>query len=184
MNDECSAASPGNGGNKPLKLLVTVLVIDADTAFHGDRYIHFRCHRRHAFGHQLRLRHQAGAELSGQYAIAGAAHIDVDFVIAMIHANARALSHGCRIAAAQLQSHWALTFIHAQQAFTIAVNHRSGGEHFRIQPGMPADQAQKVSFMPISPVQHGRDTKPPTVLCHETGIGTRPKAKSDRVRGT
>ena len=39
----------------------------------------------------------------------------------------------------------------------IAVQQRTGRDHFRIEPGMAADQAMEITAMPVCPVEHWSD---------------------------
>jgi hypothetical protein len=63
--------------------------IDADATFDGDRDLHGLAHRGHAFCDERWLTHQARAEATALHAIARAAAIQIDLVIAELCSRAR-----------------------------------------------------------------------------------------------
>ena len=62
MHDEGAGARRGDAIDEPVEALLRVLVVDADAAFDRDRERGRLAHRRHAFGDEVGLGHQAGAE--------------------------------------------------------------------------------------------------------------------------
>src|SRR5690606_36023780 len=80
VHDEYLAAGVGGNVDEAAEKPVTVAVVDADPALHRHRHRDRSTHRRHAARHQLRLRHQAGAEAAGLHPVAGTADVEVDLV--------------------------------------------------------------------------------------------------------
>ena len=103
MHDESLAAGFGHRADKVAHEFITVDRIDADPVL--DRHVDADriAHRLDAIGHQLRLGHQAGAERAFLHPFGRAAAIEVDFVVAPLLAQFRALGQVVRFAAAQLQ---------------------------------------------------------------------------------
>src|SRR5262249_32666973 len=63
----------------------TVLRSDhPDPHFDGDRQADTGAHRSHAVRNAVRIEHQAGAERSASYSIAGASAVEVDFIVASV----------------------------------------------------------------------------------------------------
>src|SRR5690606_15120272 len=88
VHHEDPAAGPGHRGDEALQALVVVLVVDPDAALHGHRHMgrHGRDHGRHAVGHPFRLAHQTGTKGPLLHALAGAAAVEVDLVVAGLRA--------------------------------------------------------------------------------------------------
>ena len=99
------AAAPAafTASTSPNKASRGSCVVDADAAFDGDGNGDRADHRRHAFGDQSRLAHQAGAETAALHAVGRAAAVQIDLVIAKIGADAGGLGEARRIGAAELQ---------------------------------------------------------------------------------
>ncbi len=97
-----------------------VLVVDADPAFDRDRDRDRSLHGGDAFGDQLRLRHQAGAEAALLNPIGRTADVEVDLVVPEVRANAGASRKRGRVAAAKLQRHRVLGFVESDQPGAIA----------------------------------------------------------------
>ncbi len=134
-----------------------VLVVNPDAAFHRHRKRDGGAHRRHAFGHKLRLAHQAGAEAARLHAVRWAADIQVDFAIAEIGADLRGLRQLYGIAAAQLQRHGALAGIETQKPLALAMQDRVRCHHLRVKKCARAELTMEKPAMPVRPVHHGRD---------------------------
>ena len=108
MHDEGAAAGARNGGDEPLQLRLAILGVDADAALDRDGHEHATAHRRDAVGHQVGLRHQAGAEPALLHAVRRAADIEVDLVVAELFPDRGRLGEPDRIGAAKLQGDWVL----------------------------------------------------------------------------
>ena len=112
-------------------------------------------HRVQAVGYQIRLLHQARAERAFLHARAGAAAVEVDFVVAVSSGFGGRFGQILRLAAAQLQRDGVFTVVFQQETVGVAVNHRARVNHFGVKPGMAGDLARHMAIVPISPVQHG-----------------------------
>ena len=124
-----SSATSGSWSSMPMRHL-TVTGID-------DRALH----RRDASRHQLRLRHQAGAEAAGLHPIGRAADIEVDLVIAEILADPRGLRELARIGPAKLQRHRMLDRVEPEQPLAVAMHDGAGRHHLRIEQRPPRQHA-------------------------------------------
>ena len=87
MHDQRIGARRDDAARQFVERNLRILIVDADAAFDGDGNLHRALHRGDAFGNQLRLRHQAGAEAAILHAVGRAADIEVDLVIAEILAD-------------------------------------------------------------------------------------------------
>ncbi|MNJ31077.1 hypothetical protein D3C77_256990 [compost metagenome] len=160
MDDEVVDAHGGRGVDRGEQAFLRVLIVDADAAFDRGGHADRRLDRRHAVGHQLRLAHQAGAELARLHPIRRAAHVQVDLVIAIGLADPRRLGQLGRVRAAQLQRHRMLDRVEAQQAVAVAVDDRRGRDHLRIEQRPRAQRAVKRSTVAVGPVHHRRHGQP------------------------
>lgn len=88
MHDQGFGAGIDLRLGKTGEIFVVLLPVDTGTMFNRDRYRGRRFQRRHAIGYPHRLQHQASAEAAGLHAVAGAAAVEVDFVIAIVVADA------------------------------------------------------------------------------------------------
>ena len=95
--------------------LVGVVVVDAEPRLHGDGHGDGGAHRADALRHALGLEHQRGAETAGLDAVARAADVEVDLVVAGRSAEPRRGRELAGIAAAELQRDGVLGGIEAQQ---------------------------------------------------------------------
>ncbi len=91
VHDECRYARLLERAGQRFQRLLRVLLIDAQTAFDGDRHLGLGAHGGDAIGHQERLRHEASAEAALLHPVGGAADVEIDLVIAEIGGNPRAL---------------------------------------------------------------------------------------------
>ena len=87
------------------------LAVDTDAVLDGNGNLHRILHGVEAVGHQRRVVHQAGAECAFLHARAGAAAIEVDFVIAVIFGRFGRFGQIGRLAAAQLQGERIFAFV-------------------------------------------------------------------------
>ena len=154
--------------------LARLLLVDADAAFDGDGNVGRRRHRRHAFGHQRRLAHQAGAEAAVLHPIGRAAAIEVDLVVAEFGADARGLGEPLRLRAAELQGERMLARVKADQPLARAEHDRVRRHHLAVEPRATRQQAMEDAAMPVRPIHHRRDTEAPArhfVCARHGGIG-------------
>ncbi len=140
--------------DKAGKGVVVVVLVHAEPAFHRDRDVHRRGHRRHAFAHQRRLAHQASAETPGLHAVGRAAAVEVDLVVAPLGGDARGLREQGRIAAAQLQGQRVFAGVKAEQTLAVTMDHRIGVHHLGIEPRAGGEDAVEDPAMGVSPIHH------------------------------
>ena len=120
----------------------------------GDRYIDRFTHTAQAVAHQLGFCHQAGAKTAGLYPVGRAADIQVDLIVAPVFSKPAAVGQFIRVAAAQLNGNGVLAAVKFQVAFAVTMKQCTGGDHFRVEQYLFADQAQEKAAMPVGPVQH------------------------------
>ncbi len=159
MDGEQRAAAVGDGGDEALQFVVGIPVIDADAVLDGDGHVGARAadHGLHAVAHQLGLGHEAGAEFSRLHAVAGAAAIEVDLVVAAFGAQGGAAFELAGVATAQLQGHRVFLGAEAEQVLLFAVHDGRRGDHFCIQPHVLRDEARQEPVMPVGAFHHGGD---------------------------
>ena len=133
MDDESRAARLADRGDEAGEILLVILIVDADAAFHRHRYAHGIAHGADAIAHQARLGHQAGTEAALLHPVRRAADIQVDFAVTEILADFRSLGQNRRVTAADLQCHRLLACIEAQQPLAVAVADRQRCHHLSIQ---------------------------------------------------
>jgi hypothetical protein len=68
----------------------------------------------------------------------------------------------------------------------IAVQQRTGGHHFRIQPGMARNMAMEDTAMAVGPIHHGRNADLATAVntwfsCHGNGMSVQIDTMQRRV---
>ena len=102
-------------------------------------------------------RHQARAEPAALHAIARAAAIQIDLVVAELLTDARRARQLLRIAAAELQRHRMLGRMEFEQARSIAADDRGRGDHFRVEQCARAQQPQEIAAMPVRVIHHWSD---------------------------
>ena len=91
VHDEGVAAGLVQGTHKVTHKVVALGAINANAVLDRDRDAHHVEHGLDAVGHQSRLSHQAGAKRAALHALAGAAAVEVDLVIAPLLTQARAV---------------------------------------------------------------------------------------------
>ena len=147
VDDENAAEAAAGDGFNEMKYLALVLLVNGEAMLDGNGYRAHRClHRTHAFGDQRGVVHQAGADAVVLHAVAGAADVQIDFLIAVRQGDGAGACQRLRLAAAQLQSAGRVAVV-LQMALGIAVNQRAGGHHFRVQQGAAGKKAvQRAAF--------------------------------------
>src|SRR5439155_6756539 len=95
--------------------------VDADAVLDRHRDFHFRSYVGHTRRDQLRLRHQAGAKGAALHALARAADVEVDLVVAVALAELGAAGELIGLAAAELQRDRMLLTAEGEMAVNVAV---------------------------------------------------------------
>ena len=142
-----------------MQIGVGVLLVDADAAFHRNRNIDRRAHRRDAIGDQRRFAHQARAETPRLHAIRRTSHVEINFVVAVIDADARRRSEVRWIVSTELQGDGMFRHVESEQAIAIAVQCGAGRHHLGIQTRMRRQQTVEITAMPVCPIHHGSYAK-------------------------
>ena len=84
MDDKYVATCAAHSTDKVAHKAVAFDLVDTDTVFYRYWNAHSITHSFHAIGNSLRLVHQACAKGTALHAIAGAAAVQIDFVIAIL----------------------------------------------------------------------------------------------------
>ena len=84
MDDKYFAARRTDRTHKITYKIVAFDLVNSNAVFHGHWNAHSITHSFHAIGNSLRLVHQACAKGTALHAIAGAAAVQIDFVIAIL----------------------------------------------------------------------------------------------------
>ena len=102
MDDEGAATGIGHRADEIAHEAVVLDMIDADAVLHRHGLRHRVGDRTHALRDQVGLGHQAGAEGAALHALARAADVEVDLVVAVLRAEGRAARELIGLAAAEL----------------------------------------------------------------------------------
>jgi hypothetical protein len=163
-DEDAAAAALGHRADEVTHEGVVLAAVDANAVLHRHRQAAGIAHGLHAIGHQRRLGHQAGAECAALHTLAGAAAVQVDFVIAPALGQLRAGGQVGRLAATELQRDRVLFIVEVQVARHVTVQQRAGGHHLGVQAGAARDLPVKVAAVAICPVHHRRRTQAPGAM--------------------
>jgi hypothetical protein len=103
MNHQCVRACSNHRAAQRIKRHFRILIVDTDAALYRDRNFDGLLHRRNAFSHELRLRHQARAEPAVLHAIRRTADIEIDLIVAETFSDTCALGEIARVRATELK---------------------------------------------------------------------------------
>ena len=134
-----------------------VLIVNADAAFHRDLDRAGGDHCRDALRDQVRPGHQHGAKTARLHAVAGAAHVQIDLVIAPIGTDPRRLGQLRGFRAAQLQRQRMLGRVEIQQPGAVAMDDGGGGDHFCVKQRPARQEPVKAATGAVGPIHHGRN---------------------------
>jgi hypothetical protein len=157
MDRERVDARLSNRAGEVVQRRLGVLLVDADAALDRHRHRNGGLHRRHALAHQLRLRHEAGAEASLLHAVGGTADVEVHLVIAEIPQDPSGLGEVGRVGAAELRCDRMLLGREPEQPLPVAMNDGAGRHHFGVETCPPRQDAMEEPAMPVRPVHHRSD---------------------------
>src|ERR1041384_4000616 len=129
MHDERAATGLRHGADEVAHEAIVAHLVDADAVLHRHRQRHRIADRPHAARDELGLRHQAGAEGAAVPARARAADVEVDLVVAVARAEARAMEQLFRLAATELQRDRMFLDAERKVAIDIAVDEGAGRDH-------------------------------------------------------
>src|SRR5882724_8277844 len=103
MQNDNLTARRRNGADKSVEELVVLACrprFNSDSTLYGHRYRDSRTHCRTGRSVAFRFRHQAGTEATALHPIAGAAAVQIDFVVAKLRADRRRFREQPRVVAA------------------------------------------------------------------------------------
>ena len=110
----------------------------------------------HALRDQVGLGHQAGAEGAALHALARAADVEIDLVVAIALAEPRALREVGGLTAAELQPDRMFLVAEGEVPIDVAVEQRAGGDHLGVQARLRRDLAHEITVVAIRPIHHRR----------------------------
>ena len=103
------------------------------------------------------MRHQDRADHIVLHPVAGAADVQVHFVVTRGLGHTGAGGQISRDTAAQLERQRVLGFVVAQEAVVVAVEDRAGSDHLGVEQGVFGEQAQEEPAVAVGPIHHGGD---------------------------
>ncbi|CCC99889.1 protein of unknown function (plasmid) [Azospirillum baldaniorum] len=159
VHDEVGAAGGGHGADELVERRPFLHLVDGDPRLHGDGDRHRLAHGADQAGDQIGLGHQAGAEAARLHAVARAADVQVDLVIAPLLGDAGAGSQFRRVRPAELERHRMLRRVVAEQPLAVAVQHGAGGDHLGVEQRVLGQQAMEGPAMAVRPVHHRGDAE-------------------------
>jgi hypothetical protein len=154
MNHQRVRACSNHRAAQRIQRHFRILIVDTDAALYRDRNFDGLLHRRNAFSHELRLRHQARAEPAVLHAIRRTADIEIDLVVAEAFADPCALGEIARIRATELKRNGMLARIEAKQPLTVAMDDGAGRQHLGVKPSAPRQKTMEDAAMPVCPIHH------------------------------
>ena len=118
-----------------------VLLVNGETVLDRDRHRARRClHRRQTFGDQRCIIHQAGTDAVVLHAVAGAADVQVDFLIAVGQRDFTGTRQRFRFAAAELQGAGGICRM-MQVARYVAEDQGTARHHLAVQKSVAGKKA-------------------------------------------
>lgn len=154
VDDEAATAAGLHRLHKAVQVFKAVQIIDAEAVLDGHRNAAGCLHLAQALRHPLRMGHQAGADHVVLHPVGGAAHVQVDFVVAGFFRHAAAGGQRPGIAASELESQRVLAVLMVQKTVAVAMDQGAGGDHFRVEQRMAGDQPVKDTAVGGGPVHH------------------------------
>ena len=134
MHDKVLAACISHCADKVAHKVVALDAVNANAVLDGNgRVLHRITHGFDAICHQCGGLHQASTKSATLHAVARAAAVEVDFVIAPLLAHAGALREHGGVTAAQLQGYGVLFGVVAQMALRCATHNCAHVNHLGIQ---------------------------------------------------
>ena len=163
MDDKDVAATTlGDGADEIAHEVVALGTVDADAMLDGHRDRYRVAHRLDTVGDELRLGHQASPEGAALDALARAAAVEVDLVVAPALAEPGAGGEIGRLAAAELQCERMLGGpVEVEVAGDVAVQQRPGRHHLGVEARALGQQAMEKAAVAIGPRHHRRDREAP-----------------------
>jgi hypothetical protein len=127
--------------------------------FDGHRQACGSDHGGDGFGDAIGIEHQTGSEVAALDAVAGAADVEVDAVVAPGFGKAGAVGEADRVIAADLEDEGFFVRGEAKEPIEVAMDDRLGGDHFGVEHHPPTDLPREKSEMPIGALHHGRNAE-------------------------
>src|SRR5262249_42518763 len=156
VDDKGAAAALRHRADEIAHEIVAFDFVNPDPVFHRDWKSHRVSDRLNAGRNKRGFRHQTGAEGAFLHALARAADVEVDLVVAVGLTELRAFREILRLGTAELQRHGMLFLAECEMPLDVAVDQCAGGDHLGVQASPGADLAHEEPVVPIRPVHHRR----------------------------
>ena len=159
MHHEDVAPRVRDGADEVAHEVVGINVIEPDAMFYRDwdmRRHHVK-HRFDAIRNQRRFRHQARTERTALHTLRRTAAVQIDLVVAPVHADLRGTRKVVAFATAELQRDGMFDLRETQvtpMLLLAAEYQRAGGDHFGVQPRVRCEQAEQHATVTIRPIHH------------------------------
>ncbi len=148
-----------DGGDEVGHVFVAIAIVYADAVLDGDGKACGSDHGGDCLGDPIGLEHQAGSKIAALNAIAGAADVEVDAVVAPGLGEAGAMGEATGVIAADLEDEGLFLGGEAEEPIEIAMDDRLGCNHFGVEHHPPTDLPRKEAEMPIGALHHGRNAE-------------------------
>ncbi len=132
VHDERVAAGGRRRLDEGVEAVRRFVAIDSDAGLHRDRQGARRAHRGDTVGDAGRFGHETCTEASALHPIAGAAHVEVDLVVAGIRREPGAARELGRFGAAELERDGVFRRVEAEEARGVAEQQHAGLDHLGI----------------------------------------------------
>ena len=159
MHIERIDARRDHGIGKPVEAFLGVLIVNADAALDRHRAIRGVFHGAHAFGHEVRHRHQARAKAPRLHPVGWAPDVEIDLGIARVMRQFGGRRQLGRLGPAQLHRNRLLDGIKPQMARRIPMHQRRAGHHFGEQQRIARELTVEEATIFVSPFHHGGHRK-------------------------
>jgi hypothetical protein len=186
MDGEVLAACGGDDRDEFDHVFVAIAIVYANAVFDGHRQACRSDHSGDGVGDPIGIEHQTGSEVAALDAVAGAADVEVDAVVAPGFGEAGAVGEAGGVIAADLEDKGFFVGGEAEEPIEVAMDDRLGGDHFGVEHHPPTDLPREKSEMPIGALHHGRNAEGILPGLHSEKIKTPairiPEIKSPVIR--
>jgi hypothetical protein len=159
MDGEMLAACAADDRHEFDHIFVAIAIVYANAVLDGHGQACRSDHGGDGLGDAIGLEHQAGSEVAALDAVAGAADVEVDAVVAPGFGEAGAVGEAGGVIAADLEDEGFFVGGEAEEPIEVAMDDRLGGDHFGVEHHPPTDLPRKEAEMPIGALHHRRNAE-------------------------
>jgi hypothetical protein len=154
VDDESPASGICDFLDELAQILPGFMTVYTDSVLDGNRQAGCGHHCLHALGDFIRVRHQTGADHVILNPVAGAAHVQVHFIEAVLLGQACALCQLIGVTAPELQCQRVFFRVVPQKPRGVAMNQRPGRHHLGVEQRATAESARQKAVVMGGPVHH------------------------------